>query len=236
MRNSLRATVLAALCAAPAAAGGRAIRLSHPSLPLSQPRVRVLPTAPVMSLRGPAPSLTPPLLQPAALPAPVVETRRPATAVAMPALESAASLANFYDRSAPVPLEKDPVTGLYGVSLEQRRAIVDILKKHYGANLLDLAAIGSRAKGKASALKHERPATSLSDLDLAPLLRETGGGGPDRAVLKQELEAAVGFPIELHGVLTTSDGKFGDHVPFYGGGYETWESFSRGDAVRIPLD
>ncbi|MFA6091969.1 MAG: nucleotidyltransferase domain-containing protein [Elusimicrobiota bacterium] len=179
---------------------------------------------------------------------------------AMPALETlardvqkkedgsdAAAIDNFYDysvlRSAPeaaesfAPLTRDPVTKLYGVNPEQLKEIVSILKKHYGNDLMDLAAIGSRAKGKASSLKNYRPPTPRSDLDLAPLLCAGGGNGPDIFAVAKEIEAAVGFPIELHGVLSPPGAKFGEYVTFYGGGdIPTWEFFNNGDAVRIPLD
>ena len=156
----------------------------------------------------------------------------------------AAVINNFYDRSAQAapadidrsaPLTKDPSTGLYGVSREQLSAIVSILRRHYGENLLDLAAIGSRAKGKASALKGFRPPTGYSDLDLAPLLRDMGGRSPDSFAIEREIEAASGIPIQLHGVISAGEDKFKEAVPFYGGGYETYEWFSAGEAVRINL-
>ena len=160
--------------------------------------------------------------------------------------QDAAAMAVFYDRSGiraepassdrSAPLAKDPATNLYGVSPQQLGTIISILRRHYGDNLLDLAAIGSRAKGKASALKNFRPPTGYSDLDLAPLLRNMGGRGPDSFAIEREIEAATGIPIQLHGVLSSGETRFGESVPFYGGGYETYEWFSSGEAVRIALD
>jgi hypothetical protein len=183
------------------------------------------------------------------------EDGRPMPAV-LPALQNLADKAQakdtpnapvidrFYDNTAPAApydaapeaLTKDPDTNLYGVSKEQLKTIIAILKKHYGDDLLDLAAIGSRAKGKASALKHFRPPTKHSDLDLSPLLRNRVRSGPDSFAIEKEIAQAAGIPIQLHGVLSDGQTKYGDYVPFYGGGYETYESFRGGDAVRIPLD
>lgn len=197
--------------------------------PVPQLKVTAAPIAPAVQEQGKAPVL--PALQNLADKAQTKDT------------PNAPVINRFYDNTAPAApydagpeaLTKDPDTGLYGVSKEQLKTIIAILKKHYGDDLLDLAAIGSRAKGKASALKNFRPPTKHSDLDLAPLLRNRARSGPDSFAIEKEIAQAAGIPIQLHGVLSDGQTKYGDYVPFYGGGYETYESFRGGDAVRIPL-
>jgi hypothetical protein len=198
--------------------------------PVPQLKVTAAPIAPAVQEQGKAPVL--PALQNLADKAQAKDT------------PNAPVINRFYDNTAPAApydaapeaLTKDPDTNLYGVSKEQLKTIIAILKKHYGDDLLDLAAIGSRAKGKASALKGFRPPTKHSDLDLAPLLRNRARSGPDSFAMEKEIAQAVGIPIQLHGVLSDGQTRYGDDVPFYGGGYETYESFRGGDAVRIPLD
>ncbi|MFA6317307.1 MAG: hypothetical protein WC943_07805 [Elusimicrobiota bacterium] len=138
--------------------------------------------------------------------------------------------------TGPEPVQKDPETGLYGVNASQRAAIIAILKKYYGSDLLDLAAVGSRAKGTASVLKNYRPATTASDLDLVPLLRTSRHDLPYPWDMAKEIQKATGIPIELHGVLSQGETRFEDFVPFYGGGNESWYYFRTGEAVRLPLD
>lgn len=251
----MRALAVAMLLAADAAAASAPIRLGSPGLAIFQPTVAAKGSLPVLSL-APALQPLPQLRLSAALAAPAAPQAAPAAMPALetladkvqpgPAVSAASAIDSFYDRSAfqaapaetdrSAPLAKDPDTGLYGVSQEQLRTVVSILRKHYGENLLDLAAIGSRAKGKASALKNFRPPTGYSDLDLAPLLRDRGGRNPDSSIIEREIEAATGIPIQLHGVLSAGEQKYKEAVPFYGGGYETYEWFSSGDAKRIDLN
>lgn len=134
------------------------------------------------------------------------------------------------------PLARDPETKLYGVNREQVRAIVSILKRYFGEDLLDLAAIGSRAKGHASVLKKNRPVSQQSDLDLAPLLARRERSWPDSEAIAREIEADIRIRVQLHSVLGQGQSRYGDHVPFYGGGNETWEYFGTGEAVRMPLE
>ena len=131
---------------------------------------------------------------------------------------------------------RDPDTGLYGVSAEQLLVIVTTLREHYGDDLLDLAVVGSRARGTASALKGFRPVHAGSDLDLVPLIRDRSGRGPWTSVIAQELKKRLGMHVELHGVISFDGARFGDSVPFYGGGLESHLYFSAGEAVRIPID
>jgi hypothetical protein len=147
--------------------------------------------------------------------------------------QDAARTATMVDLSA--PLERDSATGLYGVAPEQLQTIGAVLRRHYGESLLDLAAIGSRVKGKASATKSFRPPTGRSDLDLAPLLRDTQGRYPDSAAIEREIRVAANIQVQLHGVLSSGELEYGDAVPFYGGGSETRERFAAGEAMRLPL-
>ena len=256
MQKLFRALAIAALFTANAAAASAPIRLTNASLPISQPGLGAIGihiAAPTLN-NGLSftPSLTPALasLQPVpqlkVMAAPVAPSvQEQAKAPVLPALQNLADKAQAKDSpnapvinrfyASPEALSKDPDTGLYGVSKEQLKTIIAILKKHYGDDLLDLAAIGSRAKGKASALKHFRPPTKHSDLDLSPLLRNRARSGPDSFAIEKEIAQAVGIPIQLHGVLSDGQTKYGDYVPFYGGGYETYESVRGGDAVLIPL-
>jgi hypothetical protein len=242
-REALLSALPALIFAAPASAA----LLSVPAdLPLAP--VGAVPLAPVFSLSAPAPAFGPGL--PAAAPSaalalsaePLRAAGLPRASFAAPAeLEpAAAAVAPAAEARTPRDLsatvEKDAVTGLYGVSESQLSAIVAILRRRYGDGLLDLAAIGSRAKGKASALKQFRPPTGYSDLDLAPLLRDGRGRHPSSAEVEREIKDATGLPIQLHGVISMGESRFGYSVPFYGGGYETYESFEAGDAVRIPFD
>jgi hypothetical protein len=139
--------------------------------------------------------------------------------------------------SLPDPTVRDPVTRVYGMSESQRREVVSILKEHYGDDMIDLAVIGSRAKGKASALKGFRPVSRQSDLDLVPLVKnDYGRRGAFPEELKARLRSLLGYAVEVHGVISFDGERFKDAVPFFGGGYDTYQYFDLGEAVRVPLD
>ena len=105
--------------------------------------------------------------------------------------------------SLPDPTVRDPVTRVYGMSESQRREVVSILKEHYGDDMIDLAVIGSRAKGKASALKGFRPVSRQSDLDLVPLVKnDYGRRGAFPEELKARLRSLLGYAVEVHGVIS----------------------------------
>lgn len=145
-------------------------------------------------------------------------------------------------RSAPVaagaykPItQRDPDTRLYGVNAEKAKALADIVRKHYGDDLLDLAVVGSRASGISS--KRLTSVHEASDLDLVPLIRRGAGGrGELMEKIAKEARELLGCKVEVHTVLDIDDRQgFGTAVPFYGGGGESYHSFSNDEAVRIPL-
>ncbi|HBL18183.1 MAG TPA: hypothetical protein DD417_15875 [Elusimicrobia bacterium] len=136
----------------------------------------------------------------------------------------------------PAAIPRDAHTGIYGLTPEQAGKVVAFLKERYGDDLIDLAVVGSRARGTASVLKGYRPVHAGSDLDLVPLLRrDSGGRGPSCLELAKELAQLLGFPVEVHSVIADNEQPFKDAVPFYGGGNESWYYFNSGEAVRIPL-
>jgi len=133
-------------------------------------------------------------------------------------------------------IARDPETGVYGLTAEKSRAMVEVLKKHYGDDLLDLAVIGSRAEGKSNAMKGFRPVRPSSDLDLVPLIRNNASGRVDCRIIGEELKKLLGFSVEVHTVLSFDGNRFDYAVPFYGGGGETYHHFGSGEAVRVPID
>lgn len=167
------------------------------------------------------------LLLPAATFAQHVATPSAAAVAAVPASAARAALSPA----------RDPVTGIFGVDPLQARAIVATLKAHYGDELIDVAVIGSRARGEASAMKGRRPVRAASDLDLVPVLRrDLMGRGPDPRDIGRILAKLLGYSVEVHTVIAYDGRRGEDAVPFYGGGEETWHSFRDGAAVRIPLE
>lgn len=217
--------------------------LAMPVLPSFAQGLAALPGSPAVALEGApaAPSIV-------AIPgAGALEAALPkAAGNAAPDQSHGSSFKTVFDGSraeakgyeipaTPQVVQRDPETNLWGVEAAQLKTIVTILKKHYGDRLLDLAAIGSRARGRASLLKNNRPPTTLSDLDLAPLLKDGGSSWVDSHAIAEEIRLATGIPVELHGIRSSGETRYKGAVPFYGGGNETWEYFSNGDAVRIPL-
>ncbi|MFA5138812.1 MAG: nucleotidyltransferase domain-containing protein [Elusimicrobiota bacterium] len=154
-----------------------------------------------------------------------------------PGMSSTLPSPSLQSLSLPDPAVRDPVTGVYGMNEAQSKEVVSILKEHYGDDMIDLAVIGSRAKGKASALKGFRPVGPHSDLDIVPLVKnDYGMRGPVPEELKARLRKLLGYSVEIHGVISFDGERFKDSVPFYGGGYETYQYFEQGEAVRLPLD
>jgi len=132
-------------------------------------------------------------------------------------------------------VKQDPQTRLYGVDASQLKAVKAVLAEELGDDLLDLAVIGSRARGSASELKGFRPVRPESDLDLAPLVRSgEKASRTDWGAVSERLRDILGFGVDLHVNFSFDGQRYSEGVPFHDGTeVPKLIPFSTGEALRL---